>query len=490
MNIRNRTFGIVISCLAMTMFIIYSCVGHGKERKPKIKISSYSIEKIQDKENCVPVVIIGSGPAGLSAATYAARANLKTVVIQGDKPGGLLTETSNVENWPGKSPTSGIKLMDDARAQAESFGAELLYDTVNRVDFSQWPFVIYTEDGKKCNALAVIIATGAKPRMLGVSGEKDYWTRGVSSCAVCDAPFYKDCKVVVVGGGDSAIEEALQLAQFAKGVTILVRKDYMRAASSMRDQLSRFSSINVVHNIEVQQVLGDGEKVTGVELLNSKTKERYEMPIDGLFLAIGHDPSSTLFEDFIAIDNDGYIKLHDRSQATSLPGVFVAGDVADSKYRQAGVAAGDGIKAALDAIEFLNKIGFKADVILSKPECVSDIIKDVKVSIPVLVTNDDFEREVAASKEPVVVDFFAHYCPPCMAMLPVFESVAHSYEGKVKFVKVDTEISGDLAQRFFIKKIPCLLVFKDGQMVARYNGAMNKEELEAFVDQFIESPGL
>lgn len=480
MNIRQYTLSTLALCFLIS--IIYGRINQAKVQPAKVH--SYSLNAIADKENVIPMVIIGSGPAGLSAALYGARANVKTVIIQGEKPGGLLTETSYVENWPGRRPTLGAKLIDDAREQAKSFGAILVDDSVKSVDFSTWPFVLYTENGEKIRALTVIIATGARPRMLGVAGEQEYWGCGVTSCAVCDAPFYKDQEVVVIGGGDSAVEEALQLATYAKKVTVLVRKDRMRAAQSMQDHLTRFGSVAVVYNVEVQRILGDGVQVTGVELLNNQTNERFVMPINGVFLAIGHDPSTDIFKKWVKTDGQGYIKLTSRTQESSMPGVFAAGDVADSRYRQAGVAAGDGIKSALDAKAFLDDIGFSTAVSSRVSHAVREEQKEI-VSIPAIITNDDFKREVEKSDLPVVVDFFAHYCPPCMRMLPIFEAVAHEYVGKIKFVKVDTEIGVELVERFFVRKIPCLIVFKDGQLVARYNGAMNKDELTSFIEKFI-----
>ncbi len=318
---------------------------------------SIDIAQLEDKNNIIPIAIIGSGPAGLMAAVYGARESVHTVVIEGGTPGGLLTETERVDNWPGGIGLLGADIVNDVKKQALYFGAHFLSDTIESVNFNQWPYVLHTEEGKTLHALTVIIATGATPRRLGVPGEQAYWGRGVSSCALCDAPFYKDEEVFVVGGGDSAVEEALALASVAKKVTILVRKGRMRTAVSMHKRLKGYSNIAIRYNTEVQKMLGDDTGITGVELFNNKTGKITTESIGGVFLAIGHLPNSTIFHDYIETDQVGYIKLVGRSQATRLPGVFAVGDVADPIYRQAGVAAGHGIKAAIEAVKFLRNIG-------------------------------------------------------------------------------------------------------------------------------------
>ena len=318
-------------------------------------------ENLKDKKNIVPVVILGSGTAGLSAALYTARASLYTLVFQGAKPGGKLTTTRYVENWPGTKKMLGTELIDQVRAQAQTFGALMVNGSVKAVDLSSWPFVLTTDEDVKLHALTVIIATGAQPRRLEVPGDQEYFAHGVSACAVCDAPYFKGKDVVVVGGGDSAVEQATLLVSYAKTVTMLVRGDKMRAAPVMQKRLASMPKITVLYNTEITKIVGRDKptkEVTAVELINNKSKQTVRKSISGVFLAIGHDPATQLFKNNITLDKEGYIELATRSQETSVPGVYAAGDVANKVYRLAGVAAGDGIKAALDGIKFLQELGF------------------------------------------------------------------------------------------------------------------------------------
>ncbi len=451
---------------------------------------SFDINKAIERESIIPVAIIGSGPAGLSAAIYSARAGVPTFVLEGNKPGGLLTETSDVENYPGYNSILGPDLIKETRMQAERVGAQFITDAVARVDFSQWPFVLHTEDGKVLHALTVIIATGATPRKLQVPGEEAYWGSGVTSCAVCDAPFFKDEEVVVVGGGDSAVEEAIQLSSYAREITVLVRKDHMRAVATMQNRLKGYSNIAVQYNVEVKKVIGDDMNVTGVELYNNKTKQTSVMPTSGVFLAIGHDPNTQLFKKSLATDAQGYICVQNRSQKTSVPGVFAAGDVEDKQYRQAIVAAGSGARAALDATAFLGDIGFDAQVAAQlESHLFSACKKALAHGVQKIESLDDFKKNVEENEGFVFVDFFADYCSSCMHMLPHFESVAQEFAGKATFAKVDVEQAPDVVKKLFVHKVPCMMVFRDGSLVARYSNIMNEKELADFIEQFLQEEG-
>jgi thioredoxin reductase (NADPH) len=300
------------------------------------------------------VIIIGGGPAGYTAALYAARANLNPLVIEGFAWGGQLMITSDVENYPGyPDGILGPEMMQDFRKQAERFGTEFITDDVTRVDFSERPFGVWVGD-TEYRAESVIISTGANARQLGLDSEKTLQGRGVSYCAVCDAAFFKDREVVVVGGGDSAMEEATFLAKFAPKVTVVHRRDSFRASPIMVDRARSNDRIEFLLDSVVEDVLGtDGGCVTGVVIRNLKTGEKTELQTDGLFVAIGHDPNTALFRGQVDMDEAGYIITKGRSTETNIPGVFAAGDVQDHVYRQAVTAAGSGTMAALDAERWL-----------------------------------------------------------------------------------------------------------------------------------------
>jgi thioredoxin reductase (NADPH) len=299
------------------------------------------------------VIVIGGAAAGYTAALYAARANMHPLVIEGVNWGGQLMITSDVENYPGyPDGVLGPEMMQEFRRQAERFGAEFVTDDVTKVDFSERPFRVWVED-EEYRAQSVIVATGANARQLGLPSERSLQGRGVSYCAVCDAAFFRDKEVVVVGGGDSAMEEATFLAKFASKVTVVHRRDVFRASPIMVDRARATEKIDFVLDSVVDEVVG-GDVVTGVVVRNVKTDERTELPADGLFVAIGHDPNSELFKGQLDMDAEtGYLITKGKSTETNVPGVFAAGDVQDDIYRQAVTAAGSGCMAALDAERWL-----------------------------------------------------------------------------------------------------------------------------------------
>jgi thioredoxin reductase (NADPH) len=303
------------------------------------------------------VVIIGSGPAGYTAALYAARASMKVLVFQGFESGGQLMLTSDVENYPGyRDGVMGPEMMDDFEAQAARFGAEMRPDNVERVDFSERPFKLWAEDEEEPTlARAVIIATGAKAKWLGLEGEQRLMGRGVSGCATCDAFFYRGKKVAVVGGGDTAMEEAGVLAKFADEVVLIHRRDEFRASKIMLERAQNNPKITFLTDTVVEEILGE-DSVEGVRVKNTKTDEEQTIEVSGFFAAIGHSPATSLFEGQVEMDGGGYI-LQKQNTMTSVPGVFAAGDVSDTRYRQAVTAAGDGCRAAIDSERWLEEQG-------------------------------------------------------------------------------------------------------------------------------------
>jgi len=299
------------------------------------------------------VIIIGSGPAGYTAAIYASRAQLSPLLISGKEPGGQLMQTTEVENWPGEDEgIMGPELMANMRKQAARFGTEFVEDMVTNVDFCVRPFKLETATGKTFTSHAVIIATGASARWLGAPGEDKLKGRGVSACATCDGFFFKGKKVIVVGGGDSAMEEATFLTRFASEVVVLVRSEVLRASKIMQERAMNNPKISFMWNTDVLEVIGE-EKLDSVKVKNSKTGEEAILQADGLFAAIGHKPNTEVFKDVITLDERVYIKHEPDSTKTNIEGIFACGDVIDPWYRQAVTASGSGCMAALEAERWL-----------------------------------------------------------------------------------------------------------------------------------------
>jgi thioredoxin reductase (NADPH) len=304
----------------------------------------------------VETLIIGSGPAGYTAAIYAARADMKPVVIQGLQPGGQLTTTTDVDNYPGyRDGIMGPEMMEDFKAQAERFGTDTRWGMVTKVDFSKRPFKIEIDESTNVLAETVIIATGASAKWLGIEDEKRLNGYGVSACATCDGFFYKGKDVVVVGGGDTAAEEATYLAKLCTKVTLVIRKGEMRASKAMQHRVMNTENLEVLFNHETKSINGDPKK-TGVEsvtVINNQTNAETTIPAAGFFVAIGHKPNTDLFKNQLDMDENGYLIIEAGTSKTKIPGVFAAGDVADHVYRQAVTSAGTGCMAALDAERFL-----------------------------------------------------------------------------------------------------------------------------------------
>ncbi len=305
-----------------------------------------SIEKVK-------ILIIGSGPAGFTAAIYAARAGLKPVVYQGDQPGGQLTITNDVENYPGyPQGVMGSQMMVDFRKQSERFGTDVRSGMITSVDFSGWPLKVTVDEKIEIEAEAVIISTGASAKWLGIESEERLNGKGVSACAVCDGFFFKGQDVAIVGAGDTAAEEASYLSKIVNKVYMLVRKDEMRASRIMQQRVKNAPNIEILWNTETDEILGDDE-VSGVRMLNNKTGEKRELEVQGFFVAIGHTPNTDIFKDWLDLDDTGYIKAIQGTSKTNVPGVFATGDSQDKIYRQAITAAGSGCMGAVDAEKFI-----------------------------------------------------------------------------------------------------------------------------------------
>ncbi|MBT4856461.1 FAD-dependent oxidoreductase [bacterium] len=488
---KGINYGLTVAFILVVVFIpvffykkSFCCSAYGTGDKSG---HSFSIHGMKDVRNIAPVLIIGSGPAGLTAALYSARLGFPTYILDGAQPGGQLTTTSYIENWPSREKILGTELMDAMRKQVMSYDVTFLNEDASSVDLTQWPYTVKTSDGTQINALSVIICTGSKPILLGVPGETEFWSKGVSTCAVCDAAFYKDKHVIVVGGGDSAAEQALQLAVYAKKVDLIVRKDAMRASQAMQEELKKLPRVSVLYNNQVKKVKGTSAHVTSVDLYDSKSDTMTDFPVDGVFLAIGSKPNTQMFTGQLRLNEGGYIEVQGHSQRTSVEGVAAAGDVEDAVYKQAIVAAGEGSKAAIDTQHFLQKVGLGPDA-LDKVSSQFFIKKKpiMQVEIDSISTIEEFEKEVANSDVPVVLDFYTPSCASCKYMLPFYQEAAQQLEGRVKLLKVNAEKAKDLATKLVVVKVPAFLVYKGGKLVARYQKVMNKSKMVEFISQFAD----
>lgn len=484
-----------IAVYLLPIIVLVACFqksSNKSEMEHKNSALVYDIERAIREENVVPVVIVGSGPAGLSASLYVARAGMKSFVFAGPMPCGQLTQTTFIENWPGRERVLGLELMNDIKTQAQSFGATIIHDIVTDIDFKTWPFSVKTEEGRSFKAMSIILATGATPRVLGVPGETEYWGKGVTTCAVCDARFFKDKEVVIAGGGDSAAEMVFELAPYVKKVTMLVRKGTMRAALAMQKKVHAFANAAIEYHKEITHIYGDGNSVVAVDIYDNDKKVTEKRPMDGVFLAIGHDPNNKMLHGSLALDEHGYVQMRGRTQESSVKGVFAAGELQDPSYRQAIVAAGEGVKAALDAASFLYEIGFNVDVGMKLEQNFFEHFSDIKLELKEIFEVDELYKHVLDAKGVVVLDFYAPTCPCCIRMLPYLEAVAHKLDGKVTIIKTNYAVVKKTIYRelghnhdIFVKKLPSLLVFRDGKLLDINTEVMNKSEIYNYLQQFL-----
>ncbi len=477
-----------VACLYAATSVTSLCTLSGCARKEETQQhGSMNFDTLADFDNIIDMAIIGSGPAGLTAAVYGCRGGRHVVVFEGAEPGGLLTKTTYVENWPGEKAILGADIVGHIHDQAAALGAQFVPDIIERVDFSQYPYRLETEEGLVVHALSVIITTGATPKKLGIPGEERYWGTGVTTCAICDAPFYKGKDVVVVGGGDSAVEEAIQLTPHARSITIMVRGNAMRAAARMQEHLKEYPSISVRYNVGIQEIIGNDDHVTHIMVRDNAAGTITQEPIDGVFLAIGHEPNVWMLEDQVNLTKTGHIALMGRTQKTNVEGVFAAGDVADADYRQAGVAAGDGIKAALDADRFLAGQGYSQAVARE-----FDAVRFYPVignTVPLVEPLRDLATLEQNILKPgnglVIVDFYAQTCPSCMQMLPIFDRIAHRYADVLSVYAADFDQVPEIAELLGVKKVPTMLIFNDGVLVEQSTEPHTYTELAALIEAHV-----
>lgn len=433
------------------------------------------------------IVIVGSGPAGYTAAIYAARAGLEPLVIAGSvTAGGALMNTTEVENFPGfVAGIQGPELMATLQAQAERFGAEVVFDDVTALSLDGPVKTVTTGGGETIEAKAVILATGSAYRELGIDNEKRLAGRGVSWCATCDGFFFRDQHVVVVGGGDSAMEEATFLTRFASKVTVVHRRDSLRASKIMAERAQADPKIEFVWNSEVVGLDGD-DKLSAVRIRNILTDATSTLDATGLFVAIGHVPRSELLTGVVTTDAAGYVVAEGRTTETNVAGVFACGDLVDSRYRQAITAAGSGCAAALDALHYLDALedAQKAAATAAAASATSRAAAPGGAH-PVVVTDATFEAEVLKSDLPVVVDFWATWCAPCRAVSPILDELAGTYAGKVKVVKLDADANPDAVRAYGVVSLPTINFFKGGELVKSVVGARPKPTLDLMFGELL-----
>jgi len=471
------------SCLALILIAICSYYGlYMLTHKTTIVLN---VDQLSKGKNIIPVLVIGSGPAGLSAALYTARAHCTTVVFAGNEPGGQLIHASYVENWPGKKKETGQEMMTDLKEQVVSFGVEIVNETIDALDCSHWPFKAIAHDGTIITALAVIMATGGSQKTLAIPGVKEYWGKGIGICTICDAPFDKGKEVAVIGGGDAAVDKALQLADFAHNVTILVPENRMSAARIAQGYAQARKNIALKYNIEVTKILGDETAVTGLEIINKQEKKSSVFSVQSVYFALGFEPNSTLVHSCnVACTKTGYIKVYDDTQKTTLAGLFAAGNVQDATYQKAGVAAGSGIKAGIDAIEFLENAGFNDEVSKKLEPLYYVGHTAIKGEVLPIATQQELEKLIASSENLIVVDFYAQGCPVCKHMHEVLENVAGALK-EIKIVQVDSNALADVAAQYKINKVPVLVLIKGGKEVARMGAGVSYRDLIDDIKKYV-----
>lgn len=422
------------------------------------------------KDNYVhDVVILGGGIGALTSGVYLSRAGYSPLIIEGPLPGGLITQSLMVENWPGEMKIMGAELVDKIKKQAEKNGCLFLSKEIVDVNFLKKPFELYVKDVyrsgnvEKIKAKTCIIAMGSSSNYLNVKGEKKYWGRGVSNCAVCDGSLYKNKDVAVIGGGDAAILEANYLSNLARHVYVIVRKDKLKANDKEKTKaLNQQKGVKIIYNTEIAAVNGNDENVSFINLYDKKNKKEYKLDVDGLFLAIGSKPNTSLFKNKLQLDPNGYIKVN-KAQQTSVDGIFAIGDIVDPVYKQAITAAGDGAKAAISCQKILQKDEAKKQpkFILSKQ--LSQIVE--------IRSLDQFKEEMQNSSFPVIVDFYATWCGPCKKIEPFLDDRARLFQDKIKILKVNVDINNELTSNYGIAAMPTIIVFdKDKNVLFKKMG--------------------
>ncbi|MEK0180959.1 MAG: thioredoxin-disulfide reductase [Oscillatoriales cyanobacterium] len=443
------------------------------------------------------LVIIGSGPAGYTAAIYAGRANLKPVVFEGYQmggvPGGQLMTTTEVENFPGfPEGITGPELMDRMKAQAVRWGAELYTEDVTFVDLSQRPFTVRSED-REITTHTIVIATGATAKRLHLPSEEKYWNLGISACAICDGatPIFKNVELAVVGGGDTAAEEGVYLTKYGSHVHMLVRSSSMRASKAMQDRVLNNPRITVHWNTEPVDVYGNG-KLEGIRVRNTETGTESNLPVNGLFYAIGHTPNTGLFQGQLELDKIGYIRPKHGSVETSVEGVYAVGDVQDHEFRQAITAAGSGCMGAMLAERWLSAKGLtqefhQTESSLETPAPVAETprVRETSENFDIKLTRHEgayaLRKLFHDSDRLIVVKYASPSCGPCHSLKPILNKVVDEFDGKIHYVEIDIEEDPEIAENAGVVGTPTIQYFKDKALVTELKGVKPKSQYRELI---------
>ncbi|CAD0226804.1 thioredoxin-disulfide reductase [Planktothrix agardhii] len=443
------------------------------------------------------LVVIGSGPAGYTAAIYAGRANLKPVVFEGYQiggiPGGQLMTTTEVENFPGfPEGITGPELMDRIKAQAQRWGAELFTEDVISVDLSQRPFTVKSED-REIKTHTIVIATGATAKRLNLPQEETFWNAGISACAICDgaSPIFKGVELAVIGGGDTAAEEAVYLTKYATHVHLLVRRDELRASKTMQQRVITHPKITVHWHTEALDVYGNG-KLGGIKIKNNQTGEQQDLPVQGLFYAIGHTPNTQVFQGQLELDEVGYIVTKHGTPETSVEGVYAVGDVQDHEFRQAITAAGSGCMGAMLAERWLSLNGLGEEFQQTEtPE-----VETPKSTPPQNTTSENFDIQNTRhtggyalrklyhdSDRLIMVKYSSPTCGPCHALKPILDKVVSEFEGKIHYIEIDIEEDPDIAQNAGVVGTPTVQFFKNKDLIENLKGVKPKSLYRELIEK-------
>ena len=458
------------------------------------------MDKLEVNSTFENLVIIGSGPAGYTAAIYASRANLQPLLVTGFSsggiPGGQLMTTTFVENYPGfPDGVMGPELMDRMKEQAIRWGTKLIESDVSSIDVKKRPFVINTTEGE-IKANSIIIATGASANRLGIKNEQSFWSKGISACAICDGatPQFRDAELAVVGGGDSACEEAVYLTKYGSKVHLIVRSNKLKASAAMADRVLANSKITIHWNTSVTEAIGNDwlEKIR-VDGHNSENKE---IEVKGLFYAIGHTPNTSFLDNQISINEKGYIKCNPGRPETSLEGIFAAGDVADSEWRQGVTAAGSGCMAALAAERWLTEKDLSITIKREKPDPEKSeplIEQDEETNEETFDFNSQWQKGSYAlrklyheSSKPILVIFSSPSCGPCHVLKPQLKRVINELDGEVQGIEIDIDKDQDIAKQAGINGTPTVQLFKDKLLKREWKGVKQRSEFKDAIKTLIK----